>query len=202
MYICIYVYMYICIYVYMYVCVCVFNMFVVLIIVYSCGDACHHWPPGFQVDHLKVAMANLDHRWRVTQRAVGLIDLVICFSAQSVFEGFVPCCFFSHVNSNSIVSLVFWKKILSTQPQPSPARSYVHILQVLRAAAKAATTAATLSVPAKARAIQRPLAEEFFWAVVGGRFHKVLNAMAIFVTKSVEVVNIEFIFTGYLYVFG
>jgi hypothetical protein len=38
--------------------------------------------------------------------------------------------------------------------------------------------------------------------VVGGRFHKVLNAMAIFVTKSVEVVNIEFIFTGYLYVFG
>lgn len=42
-----------------------------------------------QVDHLKVAMANLDHR------------------------------------------------------------SYVHILQVLRAAAKAATTAATLSVPAK-----------------------------------------------------
>ena len=98
--------------------------------------------------------------------------------------------------------LFFEKKILFTQPQPSPARSYVHILQVLRAAAKAATTAATLSVPAKARAIQRPLAEDFFWGVVGGRFHKVLNAMAIFVTKSVEVVNIELIFTGYLYVFG
>lgn len=46
-----------------------------------------------QVDHLKVAMANLDHR------------------------------------------------------------SYVHILQVLRAAAKAATTAATLSVPAKVAAV-------------------------------------------------
>ena len=138
----------------------------------------------------------------MTQRAVGLIDLVTCFSAQSVFEGFVPCCFFLMLTAIPLFLLLFFEKILFTQPQPSPARSYVHILQVLRAAAKAATTAATLSVPAKARAIQRPLAEDFFWGVVGGRFHKVLNAMAIFVTKSVEVVNIELIFTGYLYVFG
>ena len=93
----------------MYVCV-FFNMFVVLIIVYSCGDACHHWPPGFQVDHLKVAMANLDHRWRVTQRAVGLIDLVTCFSAQSVFEGFVPCCFFLMLTAIPLFLLLFFEK--------------------------------------------------------------------------------------------
>ena len=63
-----------------------------------------------------------------------------------MFEGFISCCFF-YVNgiSTRFPLVLFGKNMVYTV---TPARSYVHILQVLRAA-MAATTAATLSVPAK-----------------------------------------------------